>query len=151
MFVVCFLCLKYYFACFLPNSSWFFFFNSSSSSRPHTNTFFFSAPYSVKNNVWDLKHLILLILILTCYMTFSKSLTSSKRRKLTSNTSVYIWVQSQVRPLSRAPGVSRTMGVFLEIMSTQCKEPVSGSVRHIVKPWNLCADGKRLLQLAVSP
>ena len=74
-----------------------------------------------------------------------------ERRKLTSNTSMYIWVQSPVRPLSRAPGVSRTMGVFLEIMSTQCKEPVSGSVRHIVKPWNLCADGKCLLQWAASP
>ena len=151
MFVVCFLCLKYYFACFLPNSSWFFFLILPHPQDLTQIPFFFSAPYSVKNNVWDLKHLILLILILTCYMTFSKSLTSSKRRKLTSNTSVYIWVQSQVRPLSRAPGVSRTMGVFLEIMSTQCKEPVSGSVRHIVKPWNLCADGKRLLQLAVSP
>ena len=74
-----------------------------------------------------------------------------ERRKLNTSTSLYIWVQSPVRPLSRAPGVSRTMGVFLEIMSTQCKEPVSGSVRHVVKPWNLCADGKCLLQLAASP
>lgn len=50
-----------------------------------------------------------------------------------------------------APGVSRAMLVFQEIISAQCKISVSGSVKHIIKPWNLYADGKYPSQLVVSP